>query len=447
MNAMNRCFPNVRPSLCVAALALVWPMPGRVAHAQPSPPNKRHDSSDRRALVDRLIADLGANAYQTRTRATSELIKHGPSAMSALARAANSNDYETATRARQLLKVFNKLFFVGVAIDLQPSKQRIVWDEPFSLTVRFTNRAEFPAHLPIDNPTLQSANPQARQVAAALDVADFLTVVGPRSDQPLQCHIDDIRLDDDVFDAVISRADKPPVIDLPPGKTTVHRIDDFNRGWARYKMLSEGSYTIQLVYQPEWSDEELNRAGVGRVVSNIATVVVTKGAPSEVRNATAPAKLSLAIQDSQAIASLTNLSDLPVTINLNLSTDRPTPMANIRWILETGGEQRELSNPQPAEAAADFTRQRLAELLPGDSVVVGRLSMESVARLTTESRSAGEAVPELFARYTNLAGLVWQRDRAPRLVGNPNALKDLRSPLPRSLLTATLTSNRVSLAP
>jgi len=444
---MNCRLANVRLTRLVIALAFVCSASLVSACGQALPPDEHHDSSQRDAVIARLIADLGANAYQTRTRATNELIRQGPSAVSSLARAANSDDLETATRAQQLLKVFNRLFFVGVTIELQPSRHRIAWNEPFSLIVRFTNRGEFPAHLPIEIPVSRSPGPHVRQVAAALDLADFLTVVASGSDQPIQCHVDDINLDDDVFEAVVTRTDNPPVTNLPSGKTVVHRIDSFNRGWARYKLLSEGSYEIQLVYQPDWSEDELNRAGVGRVVSNVATVVVTKGAPPEIRNATAPTKLSLAIIDGRAVASLKNLSDLPVTVNLNLSADRSTPMASVRWFLETGGVHRELPYSPPGEAGSKFTRQRLAELLPGQAVVLERLEIDSVLRLIAESHVGGGTTPELFARYTNFAGIVWQRDHAPRLLDNPTTPKALRSPLPRNLVTTTLSSNRISVTP
>src|SRR5690606_2720089 len=146
------------------------------------------------------IRNLNHPSITQRRAAIRQLAEWGPVIFPDLRRAASSSDLEAALSARDLLTELESAIFLGARVRLEVSRQRVRWDEPFSLTVIATNTTPGPLRAPWPAPTapvstVRDAPPEpgargrqpasrpaftdAEQVAAMMDVADFLVVTGP----------------------------------------------------------------------------------------------------------------------------------------------------------------------------------------------------------------------------------------------------------------------------
>ena len=414
-----------------------------------------HDSYPRAevtdAQIEELIGKLGHPSYETRARATRCLCMIGQRAAPALQRAADSEEFETALRARNLLEVIDSVYFGGCRIHLAADKTRIAWDEPTDLMVTIRNRSAYRARLPLDTcaQRRREFSEQARQVGDMVDLADYLRVTAPDGRQ-VELRADDLQDDPQVADAVEWRAAGGPVGELPAGGEMVYRLRRFNRGWVRYPLLQRGVYKIVFDYDPQWNDEEFRRAGVGRVTSNVLEVEVTKAAPPIVSTSGGsgrPAVITVERDGARFVARLTNADDLPIWVNLNLGADQP-PFAQLVWTIVAGGSREEvrfdLLCPQPSLEA--FTRQRFRELAPGESVELGRAPLARLMQTPGVQALPADADIELQAVLANQAGVAWQQSASGGWpLGNPRAPEALRTALPRRMITGRFTSNPVKL--
>ncbi len=422
--------------------AIVAAMTAAGSHAQDD------DSTDgKREQIAALIDELGHHSPEVREEATERLLDLGPAAIEPLREAVETGDLETVLRAKALLDVFDQLLFAGAAVRLEVSADRIDWDDPVELIVRIANRNQYAVHLPFESLRQegQENNGPARQVANMLDVAEYLQVTGPDGG-PVSLRVDDIRQDDEVRAVVDRRADDPPVSDLPPGREYVHRVKEFNRGWARYPLLESGTYRIQLVYQPEWSDEELTRAQVGRVESNIASITVREAAPEVVRSAQGQAGLQLKRAGEWLVLSLQNVDDRPAWVNTWVNRDEFPPGARVTWYARCEDSVEEFVPAKGEQSAKGFTREALVELEPAGVVELQRVRLLEITRAATcPESSVHDASVSVRASYANLTSFAWQRDEGDSLLGNPRAPKALQTPLPKRMLTATVSSNELVL--
>ena len=402
-----------------------------------------------RSEIAGLVDKLGHHSPKVRDEATERLLDLGPAAITALKEAAAADDLETTLRAKALLAVFDQLLFAGAAVELEVSADRIDWDDSVDLMVRVRNPSPYPVHLPFDRADRDETASErpARQVGDLLDVAEYLQVLAPNGD-PVSLRVDDILQDDEVRAAVRVRVDDPPLTDLEPGGTHVHRVVGFNRGWARYPLLHSGAYRIQLVYQPQWSDDKLTGAQVGRVESNVVSITVGSPAPEVVRLARAPARLQLERRDDSVVLSLQNLDDLAVWVNVWLDPRECPPAARVAWSVQCGDAMEELGLAIPAGGADEegFSRSKLVELDPGSAVELQRFPLSAAAGA---ARCPGSSGPDqsvaIRASYTNLTSFAWQREHAASLLGDPRAPEALRTPLPKRMLTTSLHSSSLPL--
>ena len=426
----------------LAAAPALWQLGPPTCFAQAEP----RDETARVALIDRLIGELSNNSHEIRTNATAQLINMGPKAVEALKQAAHDDDLEMALRARSLLAVFGELLFSGVSIELEASSRTVAWAEPITLVVRMYNPTPYVAHLPIERlgGGSDTAAPHVRQVTGLLDVADYLRVIGPGGEL-VTLHLDDITEDEQVLAAVNARVEAPPTSNLAPGATVHYRVEAFNRGWARYRFLRRGVYTVQLVYQPVWNDEKLIRVRVGRVTSNVLSITIDEPAPACVRDARQPARVRLERSGRQWVASLQNLTDVAVWVNMNLASDQGPPAARLRWFVSRGARREEITPAVPnSDSALAFSRDLLTKLPPGASVELGRTPVSSLTASSVCTPAGGGDGCTIHAVYSNITGIVWQRAQASGLLGNSKAPKALREPLPRRMLVTTLSSAHVS---
>ncbi len=378
--------------------------------------------------IAQLIQQLGDRSFQVRAGASRRRCRRGPAARPALEKAARSEDFEVALRAKALLDVFDQLLFVGCAIDISVSKQRVAWDESFDLILTIRNQAAHSSTLPFDvsHRKEQPPAPEAEQVAAVLDLADLLEVVGPDG-APVAFHVDSTSSDPELEAVLRSRADASPTTRLEPGQSFRFQAVDFNRGWGRYPMFRKGTYRITLAYVPQWNDEEFARAGVGGVRSNTVELAITEGAPGAVVSPGAPPRLSLVHEQASVSARLLNCRDVPIWLNVNFGPGG-SPYASLRWVVYDGKEWRDCPPTGPSASRTDFSRVRLLEIAPGQELEIGR------ADLADLRRAAGLNPDQpLFVRavYSSLCDRAWQRQKKDL----PPALQQ---PLPARLLTTTL---------
>lgn len=422
-----------------AAAAPPHPL-GAQAQSPPSPAGRDPIAAE----IDRLVRQLGSSSYTTRTEATKRLIALGPRAGIALRRVAVGEDFEVALRARHLLDLFDELLFTGLAVELRTDRARIDWSDPINVEIHLINRSAHPVRVPFElSPPAPDAPPSAlRRITAVLDLADYLEVTGPGG-RPVRLHVDDLGDEPGAVDAVNRRVDHPPVSTVPEGDTIVHRVERLNRGPVRYRTLEAGPYRFRLVYQPQWNDPEMVRGGIGRVVSNELTITVEHAAPESVRRSGAPAALRLTRDGGDVVASVTNHSDVPLRINLNLARVQAMPFARVHWIVLCG-DRREDWSPRDTDvfSSETFSLERIRELEPGESTALARLPSTALAELDPLMRDAGACTLSLF--YSNVACRAWQRSNGGAPRGNPNAGPAL---LPRNMLVTSMTSNALPLKP
>jgi hypothetical protein len=277
-----------------------------------------------------------------------------------------------------------------------------------------------------------------------VDLADFLIITGPDGES-VELTVDEILTDPAVMSAIEWRAEGGDLTPVPPGGKLVYRLPEFNRGWARYRLLEAGRYTVRLLYAPDWEDPEFVEAGVGRVESEPVMLEVTAPAPEIVRQSNSAARLQVTREGDELVARLTCTDDLPIWINQNLATHQP-PFASLTWMAL--GPVNQLDVSPRLESTDDsiqaFQRVRVSEVQPGETIVLSRLSLAQ-AQASIQDRKFDATQLTLQASYTNQCSVVWQRQQEPTLLGNENVPPDLRSPLPRRLYTGRITSEPIEL--
>lgn len=391
-----------------------------------------------------LVHTLGDPAHDERMFATRRLCAIGIEAREFLQAAAESTDVEAALRAKQLLAVFDRLWFSGADVSLSFSKPIIDWLEPVDLKVTMTNRLAYPARVPFDvDPGVRGDDDDARQVADMLDLAEWLKVRAPDG-RELDLRVDDIGGEPAVFAVVQSRLTGGPGGALAPGEQITVTARAFNRGWARYPLLDRGEHTVMLDYVPDWTDDVLAAARVGRVVSSPATVTVRDGAAPTVSRSGIQTDLIVERNGTYLIARLVNRTDQPLLINTNFGG--AAPFADGRWVYELDQTRRDLPIvPKPGASWHDFKPELLVEVGPGESVELTRIPVSDLRKNLMDAGVdlSGDRWSVHFT-YANLCDRQWQTRQGPSLLGNENAPPFFQKPLPRRTLSARQGSNRLA---
>jgi len=402
-----------------------------------------------------LVRALGDPAHEARMFATRRLCAIGMEAHELLQSAADSTDVEAALRAKQLLAVFDRLWFSGADVSLSFSKPIIDWLEPVDLNITMTNRLTYPARVPFDlHPTPlipslprgeagASEADDARQVADMLDLAEWLKVRAPDG-RELDLRVDDIGGDPAVFAVVQSRLAGGPGSGLAAGERITVTARAFNRGWARFPLLDRGEYTVMLDYMPDWTDEVLAAARVGRVSSTPATVTIRDGAPPSISRTGIQTDLIVERDGTFLIARLVNRTDQPVLVNMNFGG--AAPFADGRWVYELDQSRRDLPIlPKPGASWHDFKPELLVEVGPGQSAELARISFNDLRKKLVNAGAdlSGDRWSMHFT-YANLCDRQWQTRQGSALLGNENAPPFFQKPLPRRTLSARQGSNRLT---
>ena len=330
-------------------------------------------------------------------------------------------------------------------VSLSFSKHEIAWDEPVDLEITMINRSSYPAKIPFDSQGTISpqANDRARQVAGMLDAAEWLHVRHHRN-REIALRVDDFAADYAIVDVVQKRLGEGPFFVLEPGQRISITVRAFNRGWARYPLLDEGEYRIVLDYIPDWDDEMLASAQVGRVRSREVGIKVITPAPETISRTGQVASLSIEEKDAHLVAYITNSTDQPTIINTNFG-DQP-PFAQGRWVYQQSEKQCEYMVIDRQRASwHDFSKNKLVEVQPGESVELSKISYNDLRQRLTEAGADLKAEGwRLYFSYSNLCDRRWQRRQEVILQDNPNAPDLLLKPLPPRLLSARHTSNALT---
>ena len=285
-------------------------------------------------------------------------------------------------------------------------RTRIRWDEPIVLTIRVDNptAGDVRVSWPTDGAAgdAQGAADDATQVAALMDVADFLAVSAP-SGESVELRVDPIEQDTAVHRVVSVRAGAaPPSQVIPPGGSARLTVPQWNRGWARFPTLGRGTYSIRFEYQPPWKDAAWIAQGVGAVLSNTVQIEVVEPAPPSIQQATRPMELRLREEHHQIIGELRNLWDRELYINLNMGGPLETH-ARLEWCRAADAGEAGPFTLEGDATGRDFAPERLKVLAPGETA---RVADSAVALLLKQARSpsAGDGEPvEVALRYVHLA--------------------------------------------
>lgn len=401
-------------------------------------------------VVDTLIVELGDPSFKTRELATQRLCAIGNAAVARLREAAGGDEAETALRAQAIVAVLEQVMFAGVEVRLGFSKSNIAWNEPVDLIITMTNRSAFQARVPFEIQRTRTTDEilDARQVADMLDVAEWARVTRPGGGL-IELLVDDIADDPAVVAAVNERLSGGPTTVLEPGEQVRLTIATFNRGWARYPLLDTGAYTLVMDYVPQWNDETLATERVGRMISNEAVVSVTSAAPDKVSR-TGGQKASLGVRREGVffVAELTNRADLSMLVNTNFGPSAPFAVGY--WVFERDTTRHEVSVAgRQASSWQDFDDRRLVPVAPGRNIELARISADDLRRsLENVGAKLDDAPWTIHFSYSNLCSRQWQLRQGSALIGNPDAPKILQAPVPRKILAARHTSNRLrSLGP
>ncbi len=395
--------------------------------------------------VAALVRDLGDRSFEVRTFATRRLCAIGRAAYEPLHTAAEGSDVETALRAKRVLAVLDTLWFSDVELSLAFSESKIGWDEPVNLEISITNQSAFPARVPFDLKAAagSSARDDARQVADMLDAAEWLSVRGPDG-SPVELRVDEISGAPEVLAQVQARLNGGPSGVVLPGERVKVVAHLFNRGWARFPLLDRGRFTAVLDYIPQWQDEALAEARVGRVRSNTAEVTVTRAAPETVSRSGVEPEITIVREGRSLVARLTNGSDLPAHVNTNFGDS--LPFAEGRWIHELDGSTHEVQVSAKVGASWwDFDESRLTEVAAGAAIELARVEIAELRRALADlgAEVSGGRWKISFS-YANYCDRYWQARQGDALLGNERAPAILREPLPRRLLTTRRTSNKLT---
>ncbi|MCH8053158.1 MAG: hypothetical protein IH895_03790 [Planctomycetes bacterium] len=390
-----------------------------------------------------LLDDLSDPSYEVRQAAVEKLYAAGPAVLDALSKVTKSDDFEAALRARNLIKRIQKLFFVGAKIELSASHKQIRWDEPVSLRIKIINPSDFPIHLPflVKNRGSIDTDPLAAQMGNLLDAADFLSVVGPdgKAADPV---VDDLRGEPSLEAALDTRVYAEPASLLAPHSEFILNVPDFNRGFARYRMLRKGTYRLQFAYVPEWDDHKMREDGIGKVVSNALTLTVTQPAPDLILNARREIRVGLERVGREFVVRLTNTHDRPMGVNLNLGNWGLAYYAHMEWQWRTPAgvvrAAQPLLNPSPLDT------EKLVKLKPGQSIELFRTDLNRLKTLPGfEHMGRDGENTTLAVRYTNILDrallLMRRRQEGP----NQKKWKRLYEAMPLPTFVGSCTSDPV----
>lgn len=395
--------------------------------------------------IESLIRELSNPSYNKRRAATRRLCAIGLPARPGLEVAAAADNAEAALRAQSLLGVLDGLMFAGVDVRLTVSKTRIVWDEPFDLMIRMTNRTRYQTRVPFAIPaTDQTDTPSdATQVATMLDVSEVLRV--RRADgREIELTVDDIAADPAVVAAVQQRLNGGPVRVLRPGESATLTARAFNRGWARYRLLNADTYTLQIEYTPVWNDDVLNAQGIGRVNSKPVHLEVARAAPQNVSRSGIEASLTIKRDGDSLVANLTNHTDQPMIVNRNFGG--AVPFAEGRWVIEWDDLRRNVPIlGKPGMSWHDFEPAGLVTVRAGDAIEIARIKWNTLREtLREQGIPIDESRWTVHFSYMNLCDRQWQRRQGATLLDNPNGPPALQSLLPRRILATRHTSNQLT---
>jgi len=382
----------------------------------------------------RLIRDLGDSSYQTRTQAMRRLSATGPAAAAALEVAAKGEDFETALRAKKLLTALDRLLFAGLDVSLAFSAPAVAWDESIDLEVTLTNRSKYAARVPFESQPGSDAGGDARQVAAMLDIADWIHVRGA-DDREIELRVDDIAADPEVVAAVQTRLNGGPSSMVEPGGRVSLTVRAFNRGYARYPLLDEGNYVVAFEYVPAWEDEVLRARRIGRVAGNPASIHIRSGAPRTVSRTGVEAVLTVGRTDGWLAAKLTNSTDQSLFINRNFGNG--APFADGRWMYQLDESIHAI--PVMGKTGAswhDFDPTLMSEVKPGQSVELTRIELGELRRaLVAAGADLSGDRWTLYFSYMNSCDRSWQTRQGAALLDNAGAPKIFQIPLPRRTLS------------
>jgi hypothetical protein len=195
------------------------------------------------------------------------------------------------------------------------------------------------------------------------------------------------------------------------------------------------------VYEPEWNDDALNEARVGRVESNVLEIHVREPAPACVRGARTRALIQISRDGDEAVASLTNLYDLPVVVNLNIAGPvADAPMASLKWAVERHdrwAEKRPVKVPD-AEANPTFHHDRLKSTPPGATIELQRMPIEAL-----RAAAGGSDIAKVSVYYVNQASIGWQRKKAPGEIGAAGIVKPFDRAFPRGMLETAISATEM----
>ncbi len=430
MNTLSRTVLKgcLLPGVLVSAAAL--------AQATTSPASTKDD-------IPVLLDDLGDPSYEVRQAAVEKLYAAGPAVLDALAEVTKSDDFEAALRARNLIKRIQKLFFVGAKIELSASHKRVRWDESVSLRIKVINPSDFPIHLPflVKNRGSIDIDPLAVQMGNLLDAADFLSVVGP-DDKAADPVVDDLRGEPSLEAALDTRVYAEPASLLPPHSEFILNLPDFNRGFARYRMLRKGTYRLQFAYVPEWDDHKMREDGIGKVVSNALSLTVTQPAPDLILNARREIRVGLERVGREFVIRLTNTHDRPMGVNLNLGNRGLADYAHLEWRWQTAAGV--VRAEQPIIDAPPLDTEKLVKLKPGQTIELFRTDLNRLETLPGFEQMGQDAEKNTLAvRYSNMLDRALLLMRRRRDEANQKKWKRLYEATPLPTFVGTCTSDSV----
>jgi hypothetical protein len=341
-----------------------------------------------------------------------------------LERMVEEGRFEAAVAARELLDELKSTLFIGAQVELEIGTEQVAWNEPFDLTLVVHNPTPAPLRVPWPKPmpvtSTQPANEDARQVAAMLDIADFLTVAftppeiatikretkqhesSEDEENLVELRVDPIERDDDVYAQVRLRTQIPaPSHTIPPGETARLTVPAFNRGWSRCPMLEMGAYEIRFAYQPEWNDESWVESGFGRIETEPVRIGVTEPAPKAIRKGNRP--MYMQIEDTGKVLELrlVSLWDRDQWVNLNIGGAIETH-AQLLWrICPENAEECDAIPFEHDKTPAQFDAARLRRLAPGEMLTISRLPYAAI-REHAKSRNFNAGPLQASARYVQL---------------------------------------------
>ena len=348
-----------------------------------------------------LLDDLSDPSYEVRQAAVEKLYAAGPVVLDALAEVTKGDDFEAALRARNLIERIQKLFFVGAKIELSASHKQIRWDESVSLRIKVINPSDFPIHLPflVKNRGSIDTDPLAAQMGSLLDAADFLIVVGP-DDKAADPVVDDLRGEPSLEAALDTRVYAEPASLLAPHSEFILNLPDFNRGFARYRLLRKGTYRLQFAYVPEWDDHKMREDGIGKVVSNALTLTVTQPAPDLILNARREIRVGLERVGREFVVRLTNTHDRPMGVNLNLGNRGLANYAHLEWQWRTPAGI--LRADQSIIDSPPLDTEKLVKLKPGQSIELFKTDLNRLKTLPGFEQIGQQGEKTMLAvRYSN----------------------------------------------